>query len=82
MRLLSETLEKKEPFIDDSMRGSYHLSLLASHSATNKMTLTNLRLILSPTLRLSPGFLLVLVEEREIIFGGVNQGKSAPAASV
>ncbi|GAA5879115.1 hypothetical protein JCM16303_001303 [Sporobolomyces ruberrimus] len=52
---------------------SYHLSLLASHSATNKMTLTNLRLILSPTLRLSPGFLLVLVEEREIIFGGVNQ---------
>ncbi|GAA5833007.1 hypothetical protein JCM3766R1_000396 [Sporobolomyces carnicolor] len=61
---------------------AYHLSLLASHSATNKMTLTNLRLILSPTLRLSPGFLLVLVEEREIIFGGVNQGKSAPAASV
>ncbi|GAA6015430.1 hypothetical protein JCM11491_000429 [Sporobolomyces phaffii] len=52
---------------------SYHLALMASHSAKNKMTLTNLRLILSPTLRLSPGFLLVLVEEREIIFGGINQ---------
>ncbi|GAA5906453.1 Rho GTPase-activating protein [Sporobolomyces salmoneus] len=61
---------------------SYHLSLLASHSSTNKMTLTNLRLILSPTLRLSPGFLLVLVEEREIIFGGVNQdAKSRQAAT-
>ncbi|GAA5955951.1 hypothetical protein JCM3765_000052 [Sporobolomyces pararoseus] len=61
---------------------SYHLSLLASHSEKNKMNLTNLRLILSPTLRLSPGFLLVLVEEREIIFGGINKdAKSRQAAT-
>ncbi|GAA5919127.1 hypothetical protein JCM1841_005640 [Sporobolomyces salmonicolor] len=60
---------------------AYHLARLASHSATNKMTLTNLRLILSPTLRLSPGFLQVLVEEREILFGKANESARLRQAS-
>ncbi|GAA5918477.1 hypothetical protein JCM6882_008311, partial [Rhodosporidiobolus microsporus] len=51
----------------------YHLARLSSASATNKMTLTNLRLILSPTLRLTPGFLQVLVVEREILFSKANE---------
>lgn len=52
---------------------AYHLAHLSAHSETNKMTLTNLRLILSPTLRLSPGFLQVLVVEREILFSKANE---------
>ncbi|SCV73856.1 BQ2448_6286 [Microbotryum intermedium] len=52
---------------------SYHLARLASHSSANKMTLSNLRLILSPTFRLSPVFVQVLVEDREIIFGRMNE---------
>lgn len=53
---------------------AHHLARLAAHEGTNKMSLSNLRLILSPTLRLSPGFLQVLVVEREILFGQVNEG--------
>ncbi|GAA5986544.1 hypothetical protein JCM11641_003669 [Rhodosporidiobolus odoratus] len=52
---------------------AYHLARLSAHSATNKMTLMNLKLILSPTLRLSPGFLQVLVVEREILFSKANE---------
>ncbi|GAA5822416.1 hypothetical protein JCM11251_006330 [Rhodosporidiobolus azoricus] len=52
---------------------AYHLARLSAHSDTNKMTLTNLRLILSPTLRLTPGFLQVLVKEREILFSKANE---------
>ncbi|SGY18971.1 BQ5605_C014g07523 [Microbotryum silenes-dioicae] len=56
------------------LRGlSYHLARLSSYSSTNKMTLSNLRLILSPTFRLSPVFVQVLVEDREIIFGRMNE---------
>ncbi|ORY77248.1 hypothetical protein BCR35DRAFT_353210 [Leucosporidium creatinivorum] len=60
---------------------SYHLARLASHSGTNKMTLSNLRLILSPTLRLSPVFLQILVEEREIIFGKTNESARSRESS-
>lgn len=42
----------------------FHLTQLDS----NKMSLSNLRLILSPTLRLSPGFLFYLIEERDVLF--------------
>ncbi|KAK4051020.1 hypothetical protein OIV83_003149 [Microbotryomycetes sp. JL201] len=52
---------------------SYHLFNLSTYSATNKMGLANLRLILSPTLRLSPVFLAILVEERDKLFSGPNQ---------
>lgn len=54
----------------------YHLHNLASNADKNKMNLTNLRLILSPTLRLSPGFLMILVEDRETIFSGDCLGTS------
>ncbi|GAA6017050.1 hypothetical protein JCM10207_001468 [Rhodosporidiobolus poonsookiae] len=60
---------------------AYHLARLAAHSNTNKMTLTNLRLILSPTLRLSPGFLQVLVVEREILFSKANESARRRQAS-
>ena len=50
--------------------------MLSSNSEKNKMNLTNLRLILSPTLRLTPGFLMILVEERERIFSGDCLGTS------
>ncbi|GAA5876089.1 hypothetical protein JCM8547_002633 [Rhodosporidiobolus lusitaniae] len=52
---------------------AYHLARLSAHSATNKMTMANLRLILSPTLRLTPGFVQVLVAEREILFSKANE---------
>ncbi|KAM0790063.1 hypothetical protein ACM66B_005391 [Microbotryomycetes sp. NB124-2] len=61
---------------------SFHLHNLSTHSATNKMGLANLRLILSPTLRLSPVFLAILVEERETLFSGPNhsaRARSLPA---
>ncbi|BGP18006.1 hypothetical protein JCM10213v2_006056 [Rhodosporidiobolus nylandii] len=60
---------------------AYHLARLSSHSATNKMTLMNLKLILSPTLRLSPGFLQVLVVEREILFSKANESAKQRQAS-
>ncbi|BGO93239.1 hypothetical protein NBRC10512_000108 [Rhodotorula toruloides] len=60
---------------------AYHLAHLSAHSETNKMTLTNLRLILSPTLRLSPGFLQVLVVEREILFSKANESARSRQAS-
>lgn len=61
---------------------AYHLARLAAHSQHNKMNLSNLRLILSPTLRLSPGFLQVLVVEREILFSKSNEGAPSPAGKV
>lgn len=45
-----------------------HLREVDSHAKVNKMTLSNLRLILSPTLRTSPAFLQLLVEHQEILF--------------
>ncbi|GAA5867523.1 hypothetical protein JCM3774_003865 [Rhodotorula dairenensis] len=51
----------------------YHLARLADHAHVNKMTLNNLRLILSPTLRLSPGFLQLLVVERQALFSRPNE---------
>ncbi|EGG05165.1 uncharacterized protein MELLADRAFT_107870 [Melampsora larici-populina 98AG31] len=45
-----------------------HLSILSQSSSTNRMTLDNLRLILSPTLKFTPVFLQVLVEHRESLF--------------
>lgn len=47
---------------------AYHLAHLASYSSVTRMTFANLRLILSPTLRLSPVMLTLLVNEREQIF--------------
>lgn len=67
---------------DDPPLRSYHLARLASHSGANKMTLSNLRLILSPTLRLSPIFLQILVEEREILFGKLNECESCSTRSL
>ncbi|KAM0756250.1 hypothetical protein T439DRAFT_320948 [Meredithblackwellia eburnea MCA 4105] len=61
---------------------AYHLARLASHSATNKMTLSNLRLILSPTLRLSPVMLAILVEDREILFSKPNDSARLREASI
>ena len=64
---------------------AYHLARVHSCAATTKMNLSNLRLILSPTLRMSPIFLQVLVEEREIIFSRANEssqqrrGSEAPS---
>ena len=55
---------------------AFHLARLAAHEHVNKMSLNNLKLILSPTLRLSPGFLGALVGEREALFGGGNDGAS------
>ncbi|GAA6030359.1 hypothetical protein JCM8097_009070 [Rhodosporidiobolus ruineniae] len=52
---------------------AYHLARLSAHAATTKMTLGNLQLILSPTLRLTPGFVQVLVVEREILFSKANE---------
>lgn len=51
---------------------AFHLARLTSCSDKTKMTLGNLRLILSPTLRLSPVFLQILVEERAILFSKAN----------
>lgn len=45
-----------------------HLALLDMHSKENKMTLSNLRLILSPTLHVSPAMLQLLVEQRRFLF--------------
>jgi hypothetical protein len=45
-----------------------HLHFLDSHSSRTKMTLSNLRLILSPTLRVSPALLQILVERRHKLF--------------
>ncbi|GAA5838790.1 hypothetical protein JCM9279_003863 [Rhodotorula babjevae] len=59
---------------------AFHLARLAAHEHTNKMSLNNLRLILSPTLRLSPGFLSCLVGEREALFGGGNDDGRARRA--
>lgn len=47
---------------------AYHLAHLASFSNVTKMTFSNLRLILSPTLRLSPVMLSLLVNERDQVF--------------
>ncbi|KAK4051703.1 hypothetical protein OIO90_004653 [Microbotryomycetes sp. JL221] len=61
---------------------AFHFYRLSTHSATNKMGLANLRLILSPTLRLSPIFLAILVEERERLFDRPNhsaKSRSMPA---
>ncbi|BGP41728.1 hypothetical protein JCM10449v2_005719 [Rhodotorula kratochvilovae] len=60
---------------------AYHLARLAAHEKSNKMSLNNLRLILSPTLRLSPGFLQVLVVEREILFSKANEAGRMRQAS-
>ncbi|GAA6002572.1 Rho GTPase-activating protein [Rhodotorula paludigena] len=60
---------------------AYHFARLAAHSQHNKMNLSNLRLILSPTLRLSPGFLQVLVVEREILFSKSNEAARVRQAS-
>lgn len=46
----------------------HHLALLASYAHVNKMTLSNLRLILSPTLRLTPAMLQILVDQRHHLF--------------
>ncbi|GAA5977205.1 hypothetical protein JCM10908_004894 [Rhodotorula pacifica] len=51
----------------------FHLARLADNAHVNKMTLNNLRLILSPTLRLSPGFLQILVVERQALFSRPNE---------
>ncbi|GAA6048364.1 hypothetical protein JCM3770_000969 [Rhodotorula araucariae] len=59
---------------------AYHLARLAAHESTNKMSLNNLRLIF-PTLRLSPGFLQVLVVEREILFSKANEAGRIRQAS-
>ena len=45
-----------------------HLALLDGHADKNKMTLSNLRLILSPTLHMSPAMLQILVEQRRELF--------------
>ncbi|KAG0152307.1 hypothetical protein CROQUDRAFT_719164 [Cronartium quercuum f. sp. fusiforme G11] len=45
-----------------------HLSILSQSSSTNRMTLTNLRLILSPTLKFTPVLLQILVEQRQTLF--------------
>lgn len=50
---------------------AHHLARLAQQP-TNKMSLDSLMVILSPTLRLSPATLLVLVQHREVIFDGGN----------
>jgi hypothetical protein len=55
---------------------SYHLARLSNDAAVSKMSLSNLRLILSPTLKLSPMMLLILVEEREILFSKPNECES------
>ncbi|GAA6063475.1 hypothetical protein JCM10212_006337 [Sporobolomyces blumeae] len=47
---------------------AFHFALVSSDAASNKMPLSNLCLVLSPTLRLSPGFLKVLVERRDDLF--------------
>ncbi|GAA5889320.1 hypothetical protein JCM8208_007839 [Rhodotorula glutinis] len=60
---------------------AFHLARLAAHEHTNKMSLNNLRLILSPTLRFSPGFLSCLVGEREALFGGGNDDGRARRAA-
>lgn len=46
----------------------HHLALLASYAHVNKMTLSNLRLILSPTLRLTPAMMQILVDQRHHLF--------------
>lgn len=45
-----------------------HLGFLAGHAEKNKMTLDNLRLILSPTMHLSPAMLQILVQQRQHLF--------------
>lgn len=60
---------------------SYHLARLSNDAAVSKMSLSNLRLILSPTLKLSPMMLLILVEEREILFSKPNECEFPPLSS-
>ena len=51
---------------------AYHLARLSAAAHVNKMTLGNLRLILSPTLRIAPQQLQLLVQERESVFVDPN----------
>lgn len=51
----------------------FHLARCEMRSDRTKMTLNNLRLILSPTLKLSPTFLLILITERNTFFGKPNE---------
>ena len=60
---------------------AYHLAHMSEYSAVTKMTLNNLRLILSPTLRLSPVMLSILVNERESIFPKPGQLQHARSGS-
>lgn len=57
---------------------SYHLARLSAEQDVNLMSLSNLLLILSPTLKLSPIMLQILVEEREILFSKPNECAFAP----
>ncbi|KAK4695991.1 hypothetical protein P7C70_g8451, partial [Phenoliferia sp. Uapishka_3] len=61
---------------------AYHLARLAGCAGVNKMTLSNLRLILSPTLRLSPVMLAILVEQREMLFSKANDSARLREASL
>ncbi|KAJ3072832.1 Rho GTPase-activating protein 23 [Podochytrium sp. JEL0797] len=52
-----------------------HLDEIQQHSEVNKMTLTNLTLVFSPTLKISSSLLICLVKNRKIFFE-VSGGKS------
>ncbi|MBW0495984.1 hypothetical protein O181_035699 [Austropuccinia psidii MF-1] len=47
---------------------AYHLAILSDAAPINRMTLTNFRLIFSPTLKFSPNLLETLIQHRQKLF--------------
>ncbi|KAG8929451.1 hypothetical protein FRC02_005574 [Tulasnella sp. 418] len=47
-----------------------------------KMPLSNLLLVFCPSLQLSPGFLKIVVEKQDYLFGDGDMGKVAPSTSI
>lgn len=71
--IFGSTMEAEQYFLLRSI--CFHLKRLEENKERTKMTLANLRLILSPTLRLSPHFLSIMVGEVDILFSNPNECK-------
>lgn len=64
--IISTTLPQRNWYLLRAI--AVHLGHLVAHAEFNRMTLANLRLILSPTLRFTTAFLELVVEHRDELF--------------